>query len=130
MGLWQEIKRRWDYLPDPIPYVRLENHLTHMFGGVVIAMLLHSFILNWIIVGAIILGGLLIREGIQMVKEREVLLVAVFDVWQYHFYVVFLFLYYHMFWQFAIALVVWVIGYVIFLLKDDDWFYDKHLFNE
>ena len=122
MSLWAEIKRRWNLLPDKIPYLRLENHVAHACGGVTLAFLFYSFFYNWITVGVIILIGTVIREVIQIKNERQVLLVAVYDVWQYHFYIPFLMLYYHYYLNFVVLMFIWIIGYVWFLLNDNDWF--------
>ena len=80
------------------------------------------FFYNWITVGVIILIGTVTREVIQIKNERQVLLVAVYDVWQYHFYIPFLMLYYHYYLNFVVLMFIWIIGYVWFLLNDNDWF--------
>lgn len=122
MNIWAEIKRRWNFLPHPIYGVRLENHTTHMFGSVVVAEILQSYILNLWIVGIVIVVIAIIREVIQIYNEHEVVWVAVFDVWQYQFWIPVECLSQHYYLLFAGAFIIWLAIYVILLLGDDKWF--------
>lgn len=121
--LWNNVVEKWKTMPTESPLPRLENHLTHMFGGcMIVYTVMVVFGGSWLFGGLIVTILSIIREIIQVKNQRQVIWVAAFDVWQYHFHFVLYFLYLERYLQFGIVFIFYFVVYFIFLLNDNKWF--------
>lgn len=138
------ITEKWATMPTVTKAPRLENHLIHMFAGIVlvglsilIASAVEGFETNiykighiWYISASVVSLLAVVREFEQMYREKEVAWVAVFDMWQWSFHWVFYPIIVGAWWATLILFALYAGAYLVFLRFDDEWFHQSVLKRE
>lgn len=113
---------KWRTMPVEVPLPRLENHIAHMMSGFAIVAFVRDCGVAWDVVGYALLVAVVVREIIQIRRDKQTAWVALYDVLQWSFHWPFYFFHIGDYVQFTAYLLGWIGAYFFFLKHDNEWF--------